>query len=81
MLLALQQEPNSFTLKHDLFYVYVDLEKHKQAMDLAENMRQSQPVWSEVPGSRVARSNPRRLQAEITAALSLAFADQLLRWT
>ena len=77
LLRALQQEPDSFALNHDLFYVYVDLEQHRQAMDLAEKLRQSQPVWRQVPGSRVFKSNPRRMQAEITAGLSLAFADQL----
>ncbi len=77
LLRALQQEPESFALNHDLFYVYVDLEQHRQAMDLAEKLRQSQPVWRQVPGSRVFKSNPRRMQAEVMAGLSLAFADQL----
>lgn len=74
---ALQQEPDNFTLNHDLFYAYVDLEQHQQAMDLAEKMRHKQPVWRQVPGSRVVKGNPRRMQAEITAGASLAFADQL----
>ena len=77
LLRALQQEPDSFELNQDLFYVYVDLEQHRQAKELAEKLRQSQPVWNQVPGSRVFKSNPRRMQAEITAGLSLAFADQL----
>ena len=77
LLRALQQEPDSFQLNHDLFYVYVDLERHRQAMELAEKLRQSQRVWRQVPGSRVFKSNPRRMQAEITAGLSLAFADRL----
>jgi biofilm PGA synthesis protein PgaA len=74
---ALEQEPNSFDLNHDLFYVYVDLEQHQQAMDLAENMRNSEPVWRQLPGSHVIKSNPQRMQAEITAGVSLALADQL----
>ena len=77
LLKALEQEPDSFELNSDLFYVYVDLEKHRQAMDLAEELRQGQPVWHQVPGSRVFKSNPRRMQAEITAGVSLVFADQL----
>lgn len=77
LLTALQQEPDNFKLKHELFYVYVDLEQHQLAMQLTEDMRQSQPEWSETPGTGVAISNPLRLQAEITAGLSLAFADQL----
>ena len=77
LLRALQQEPDSFELKHELFYVYVDLEQHRRALELAEDLRQSQPLWRQVPGSRVVKSNPRRMQAEITAAASLAFADQL----
>lgn len=75
--LALEKEPNSFRLNHDLFYVYVDLEQYRQALDLAEKLRISEPVWRQVPGSRVIKANPRRMQAEITAGLSLAFADQL----
>jgi biofilm PGA synthesis protein PgaA len=74
---ALEQEPDSFGLNHDLFYVYVDLEQHQRAMDLAESMRQSQSVWRQLPGSRVIKGNPQRMQAEITAGLSLALADQL----
>ena len=74
---ALEQEPGSFGLNHDLFYVYVDLEQHQRAMDLAESMRQSQPVWRQLPGSRVIKGNPQRMQAEITAGVSLALADQL----
>ncbi|MCH7510043.1 MAG: poly-beta-1,6 N-acetyl-D-glucosamine export porin PgaA [Proteobacteria bacterium] len=77
LLRALRQEPDSFALNQDLFYVYVDLEQHRQAMVLAEKLRQSQPVWRQVAGSRVFKSNPRRMQAEITAALALAFADRL----
>ena len=74
---ALEQEPASFDLNHDLFYVYVDLEQHQRAMDLAEGMRESQPVWRQLPGSRVVKRNPERMQAEITAGVSLALADQL----
>lgn len=74
---ALEQEPNSFDLNHDLVYAYVELEQHQRAMDLAESMRQSQPVWRQLPGSRVIKRNPRRMQAEITAGVSLALADQL----
>ena len=77
LLRALEQEPDSFELKHDLFYVYVDLEQHQRAIALAEEMRQGQPLWRQIPGSRVIKSNPQRLQAEITAGASLAFADQL----
>jgi len=74
---ALQQEPGSFSLNRDLFYVYVDQEEHERAMILAEEMRQGQPVWHQEPGSRVAKTNTQRMQAEIMAGLSLAFADQL----
>ena len=74
---GLRQEPDNFNLQHALFYVYVDLEQHHLAMQLAEDMRQSQPVWTETAGAGVAKNNPLRLQAEITAGLSLAFADQL----
>ena len=74
---ALEQEPDDFGLNHDMFYVHVDLEQHQRAMDLAENMRQNQPVWHQLPGSRVVKRNPQRMQAEITAGVSLALADQL----
>ena len=73
----MQREPHSFALNRDMFYVYVDMERHAQAMRLAETMRQSQPAWHEIPGSAVATINSRRLQAEIMTGLSLAFADQL----
>jgi biofilm PGA synthesis protein PgaA len=74
---ALQQEPNSFRLNHDMFYVHIDLEQYRQALDLAEKLRVSEPVWKQVPGSKVVKSNALRMRAEITAGLSLAFADQL----
>ncbi|MFQ5982849.1 MAG: poly-beta-1,6 N-acetyl-D-glucosamine export porin PgaA, partial [Woeseiaceae bacterium] len=74
---ALKQEPESFELNHDLFYVYVDLEQHRRAMSLAESMRESEPIWRQVPGSPVFKRNPQRMQAEITAGVSLALADQL----
>jgi biofilm PGA synthesis protein PgaA len=77
LLQAMQREPHSFALNRDMFYVYVDMERHSQAMRLAETMRQSQPAWHATPGSAVATINSRRLQAEIMAGLSLAFADQL----
>ena len=77
LLRALAQEPDSFNLNRDLFYVYVDLEQHRRAIALAEKLRQSQPVWRQLPGSRVVKGNPQRMQAEITAGVSLAFADQL----
>jgi biofilm PGA synthesis protein PgaA len=77
LLRALEQEPDDFGLNHDMFYVHVDLEQHQRAMDLAENMRQNQPVWHQLPGSRVVKRNPQRMQAEITAGVSLALADQL----
>ena len=77
LLRALAQEPDSFNLNRDLFYVYVDLEQHQRAIALAEKLRQSQPVWRQLPGSRVVKGNPQRMQAEITAGVSLAFADQL----
>jgi len=74
---ALQQDPNNFRLNQDLFYVYVDLEQHRRAQELAEKLRLGQPVWRQMPGSRVIKSNPQRMSAEITAGLSFAFADQL----
>lgn len=77
LLRALQQEPDSFALLQQQFYIYVDLEQHQAALTLAETLRHKQPVWLQVPGSRVVKSNPRRLQAEIMAGLSLSFADQL----
>lgn len=79
VLLALQQEPDNFALQRLQFYVYVDLEQHQAAMKLAETLRQSEAVWLQVPGSRIVKSNPRRMQAEIIAGLSLSFADQLPR--
>lgn len=78
LLRALQLDPDSFSLQQDQVYLYVDLEQHDAAMALAESLRQDEPVWLQVPGSRIIKSNPRRLQAEITAGLSLSFADQLV---
>lgn len=77
LLRALEQEPYSFALQRNQFYVYVDLERHQAAMTLAETLRQSQAVWLQMPGSRIVKSNPRRMQAEIIAGLSLSFADRL----
>jgi biofilm PGA synthesis protein PgaA len=74
---ALEMEPNNYKLNHDLFYVYVDLEQHRKALELSEKLRINEPVWHQAPGSRLVKANPRRMQAEITAGLSLSFADHL----
>ena len=66
LLRALEQEPDSFKLNCDLFFVYIDLEQQQRAVVLAEKLRQSQPVWRQVPGSRVVKNNPQRMQAAAT---------------
>ncbi|MFB3080054.1 MAG: hypothetical protein ACE1Y4_18820, partial [Lysobacterales bacterium] len=41
------------------------------AVVLAEKLRQSQPVWRQVPGSRVVKNNPQRMQAAATCVAVL----------
>lgn len=74
---ALQRAPRDFELNREMFYVHVDLEEHREAIQLAEAMRLDQPIWHESPGSTDTAVNPVRLQAELLAGLSLAFAEQL----
>ncbi|NNF51975.1 MAG: poly-beta-1,6 N-acetyl-D-glucosamine export porin PgaA [Gammaproteobacteria bacterium] len=75
--MALDKQPADFDLKLDRFFALVELDRHAQARELAEDLVFSQDIWLTVPGSRVVKPNPRRLKAEITRALSHAYADDL----
>ena len=75
--IALVAQPADFDLRLDRFFALVELDRHAQALDLANELVFSQDIWLTVPGSRVVKPNPRRLKAEITRALSHAYADDL----
>lgn len=77
--LALRESPEDFELRLDRFFALVELERHGEARALADELVFSQDIWRTVPGSRVVKPNPRRLKAEITRALSRAYADDLVR--
>ncbi len=75
--MALIASPDDFDLQKERFYALIELERHQQARAVAAELVFSQDIWRSVPGSRIVKPNPRRLQAEIVRALSLAYADQL----
>lgn len=70
---ALEQEPQSFSIRLSLFYAYVEAEDFKRALPLIDEIAAGEPAWLGVPPNR--RANSARLRADLAAAYARAFAD------
>ncbi len=74
---VLRLQPGDFDATIGLFYTYVELEEHQQAQALIDELVGLTPVWIRSETGEQPQPNPQRVEADITAALSRAFADDL----
>ena len=74
---VLARQPGNFDATIGLFYAYVELEEHQHAQALIDELVDLTPVWIRSEPDTQPQPNPQRVEADITAALSRAFADDL----
>jgi biofilm PGA synthesis protein PgaA len=74
---ALLESPEDFNARFSLFYALIEDEDFAEAFEVIDRLEAEQPIWRSRSGLKEPQPNPRRLAAELTAALGRAFADQL----
>ncbi len=74
---ALEQQPGDFNTLLSLVYVYVELEDFDRAITLADHLNRTRPIWLSADGKAAPKPNPEKLQAELAAVLSRAYANDL----
>jgi len=74
---AFARQPNDIDVGMSLFYAYADSGNLDAALSHIDRLAARQPEWIRPPGASQREWNPNRLQADITAALGRAYADNL----
>jgi biofilm PGA synthesis protein PgaA len=74
---ALLKRPKDSNARFSLFYALIEDEHFAEAFEVIDRLAAEEPIWRTRPGLKEPQPNPRRLAAELTAALGRAFADQL----
>ncbi len=72
---VLAGQPGDVEAQLGLFYACIEMEDFAAAARLIEETRERQPVWLWTEGRREPLPNPYRLEADLTAAIGQAFAD------
>lgn len=75
---AVELERENIELESALFYAYADLDRHEDALALAQQVAARLPVMLGPVGSATAQPNPDRLRAEMLIGIALAYADRLV---
>jgi len=74
------EQPEYFNARASLVYAYLEAEQIDKALALAEQLAQEQPVileFKQPDGSVIKRDNPKKISADVTAAILRAYADDL----
>ncbi len=74
---ALEQQPDDFDSRLALVYALVESEAFPEALTLVDQLSAGQPAWLGKGPPAYRKENPRRLEADSSAALVRAFADHL----
>jgi len=74
---AFARQSDDINIGMSLFYAYVDSENFDAALSHIDQLAARQPEWIRPPGTSRREWNPRRLQADVAAALGRAYADDL----
>jgi len=77
---VIAEQPNYFNARASLVYAYLEAEQIDKALALAEQLAQEQPAkleFKQPNGSVVTRDNPKKISADLTAAILRAYADDL----
>lgn len=79
--LAVSREvPDYFNAKASLVYAYLEAEQSDKALALAEQLAREQPAtmeFKQTDGTVVSGDNPRKIAADLTAAVFHAYVDDL----
>ena len=73
----LNNNPDDFEAKLGLFYAYIEIPDHKQALTLANELAASEVEWLGGKDSPHRQENPNKITADVTQALALAWTDNL----
>nr|MCH9671533.1 poly-beta-1,6 N-acetyl-D-glucosamine export porin PgaA [Gammaproteobacteria bacterium] len=71
------RDPTHFVAGLSLFYTYVELERHAEAIALIDELEAQQPVWIKSQSEKIVKANPKRERAATLAGLARGFADDL----
>ena len=74
---VIEAEPDNFDAHVKLAYAYLDMGRFNRAFRVADALAEAQPEQLGQPGSRVVKDNPRKLEADMLAAMMRAFSDRL----
>ncbi|MFQ5488343.1 MAG: poly-beta-1,6 N-acetyl-D-glucosamine export porin PgaA, partial [Gammaproteobacteria bacterium] len=74
---ALALQPDDFDSRLALVYALVESESFPEALTLVDQLSAGQPAWLGQGPPAYRKENPRRLEADSSAALVRAFADHL----
>ncbi len=72
---VLAAQPGNVEAQLGLFYACIEMEDFPAAVRVIEETRERQPVWLWAKGRPEPLPNPNRLEADLTAVIGLAFAD------
>lgn len=77
---VIKEDPDNFNAKASLAYAYLEADQFEKALALTQQMAEQQPLKIELKqldGSITLIDNPKKISAEVTAALFKAYAEQL----
>ncbi|MDZ4211166.1 MAG: tetratricopeptide repeat protein, partial [Methylotenera sp.] len=77
---VIAEQPDYFNARASLVYAYLEAEQIDKALALAEQLAEEQPTkleFKQPNGSVVTRDNPKKISADLTAAILRAYADDL----
>jgi len=74
---CLEENPGSVDVQIQRIHALGALERHEEAMEIADLLLRNTPEYQQLPGSLVRKPNDQRVQAEIRAILARAYADRL----
>lgn len=72
-----QRQKDNFTTRLTLVYALVDNEQFDEAQAMISRMAAEEPVWKKKTKFQTRKKNPKKFQANVTAAMIAAFADDL----
>lgn len=77
LLAASAQQPGDVEVRFDLVFAYLAAERPEDALRVAHALTQELPLVQTGPGAVVTKPNPAALRAELVAAVTEAYTDQL----
>lgn len=74
---CLEESPGNVDVQIQRIHALGALERHAEAIAVADLLLRDTPEYQQLPGSLVRKPNDRRVEAEIRAILARAYADRL----